>query len=245
MKEIVNDLLGYEGLKIIQRPDIFNFSLDSTLLAHFVSINLNDKKIVDLGCGNGPIPLFLSLRTKGKIFGVEIQKDIADLAQRSVSMNNLDEQITIINQDIFTVHKLLGVATFDVVTCNPPYFKHQSDSLTNESSCKTIARHEVSMKLEDAIIVANRLLKDGGTFAMSHRVDRLVDCLTLLRNSNFEPKRIQFVYPKVGTDALVLLIEAKKKGKPGNLKILEPLFVSDNGAYTPEILEIFNYRGEK
>ena len=98
--EIVNDLLGYEGLKIIQRPDAFHFSLDSTLLADFVGIRLSDKKIIDLGCGNGYIPIFLTLRTKAKIYGIEIQTEIADLATRSVALNHLEEQITIINADM-------------------------------------------------------------------------------------------------------------------------------------------------
>ncbi|HPN89856.1 MAG TPA: methyltransferase domain-containing protein, partial [Bacilli bacterium] len=100
MKEVINDLLGYEGLKIIQRPDIFNFSLDSTLLASFATINKADKMIVDLGCGNAPIPLFLSLRTKAKIYGIEIQPEIADLAKRSVELNKLENQITILEEDI-------------------------------------------------------------------------------------------------------------------------------------------------
>ena len=98
--EIINDLLGYEGLKIIQRPDAFNFSLDSTLLADFVTIQKRDKKVIDLGCGNGYIPIFLTLRTNAEIYGVELQPDIYDLAKRSVELNHLEDKITIINQNI-------------------------------------------------------------------------------------------------------------------------------------------------
>ena len=147
--EIINDLLGYEGLKIIQRPDVFNFSLDSTILADFVTIKLKDKKIIDLGCGNGYIPIFLTLRTNASIYGVEIQEEIYDLAKRSVTLNNLDDKITIINEDMKKVHEILGTSTFDVVVSNPPYFKYQDSSNINKNEYLTIARHEVKVTLDE------------------------------------------------------------------------------------------------
>ena len=107
--EIINDLLGYEALKIIQRPDIFNFSLDSTILADFVTIKMKDKKIIDLGCGNGYIPIFLTLRTKANIIGVEIQEEIANIAKRSVELNKLENQIEIINIDLKELHNNLDL----------------------------------------------------------------------------------------------------------------------------------------
>ena len=179
MKEVINDLLGYEGLKIIQRPDIFNFSLDSTLLASFATINKADKMIVDLGCGNAPIPLFLSLRTKAKIYGIEIQPEIADLAKRSVELNKLENQITILEEDIKNAYLKLGVSCFDVVTCNPPYFIYKETSNINKNDYLTIARHEVKITLAEVLISANRLLKEGGRLTMVHRTDRLIDVLML------------------------------------------------------------------
>lgn len=245
--EVINDLLGYEGLKIIQRPETFNFTLDSTLLAHFVTINQKVKKIIDLGCGNGPIPLFLSLRTKAQIIGVELQEEIYDLARRSVELNGLENQITIYHNNVIGIGAKLGHNTFDVVTCNPPYFKYQSDSHINKNDYLTLARHEVTLKLEDVLLEAKRLLKDGGTLAMVHRVERLTDLLVAFRNARIEPKRIQFVYPKVDSpECLAVLIEGKNSRNVGGLKILKPLYVYDeNQKYTKEILEIFNYVGKK
>lgn len=243
-KEIINDLLGYEGLKIIQRPDVFNFSLDSTLLANFVTIKLRDQHIIDLGCGNGYIPIFLTLRTKANIYGVEIQQEIFDLAKRSVSLNNLDNQITILNEDIKTIHLKLGTSKFDVVCSNPPYFKHQEDSNINKNDYLTIARHEVKITLDEVVKCANILLKDGGTFAMVHRSDRLIEILETFRKYNIEPKRLQFVYAKTNSDeSVAVLIEGKKATRQGGLKILNPMYVMDEqGNYTEEILKIFNYK---
>lgn len=244
MKEIINDLLGYEGLKIIQRPDMFNFSLDSTILAYYTTINKNNKTIIDLGCGNGYVPIFLSLRTKEKIYGVEIQKDVALLARKSVELNHLENQIEIINEDMKTVHNTLGVAKADVITSNPPFFPYTKTSLVNESDYKTLARHEVLVDLKSLVHCANVLLKDGGTFALVHRADRMVDIFSVLREEGFEPKRMLFVYPKTtSTEALTIFIESKKSFNKGNLKVLPPLYVHDsNGEYTEDILKIFNYK---
>ncbi len=244
--EVINDLLGYEGLKIIQRPDIFNFSLDSTLLANFVTINKGDKLIVDLGCGNGYIPIFLTLRTKAKIIGVEIQEEIYDLAKRSVSYNGLDEQITIYHDDLKTIHKKIGSSIYDVVTCNPPFFKYNDSSNINESIYQTIARHEVMATLDDIVKTSNILLKDKGTLALVHRAERLIDVIDVLKKYNFALKRLQFVYSKKkAQSALAILIEAKKKGSNGGLKILPPLYVyNEKNEYTKEILAIFNYKKE-
>jgi tRNA1(Val) A37 N6-methylase TrmN6 len=244
--EVVNDLLGYEGLKIIQRPDMFNFSLDSTILAYYVSINKTTKKIIDLGCGNGYIPIFLSLRTNALIHGVEIQEESYDLATRSVALNNLNNQINIYLGDMKEIHKELGVAQYDVVTSNPPYFIYKEESLINANDYLTIARHEVKVTLDEVVHSANVLLKDGGTFAMVHRVERLMDILESFRKNKIEPKRILFVYPKITSEeALVVFIEGKKSNKKGGLKILPPLYVyNEENKYTDEILKIFNYKKE-
>ncbi len=243
-KETISNLLGYDGLKIIQRKDILNFSLDSTLLANFVSINLSDKKIIDLGCGTGYIPLFLSLRTKAHIYGVEMQTDIYNLAKRSVELNRLESQITIINGDIKDIHQTLGYSTFDVVVSNPPYFKVNSTSKLNKNDYKTIARHEIYINLEQLIKSASILLKEGGTFALVHRSGRLLEILFLFQKYKIEPKRLQFVYSTpLALDSVAILIEGKKTDKQGDLKILQPLYIkNDDNEYTKEMLEIFNYK---
>lgn len=243
-EEVLNDLLGYEGLKIYQRPDLFNFSLDSTILAYYSTVNAKTKKIMDLCCGNAYIPIFLTLRTNAHIDGIEIQKLSYDLAQKSVSYNNLNDQITIYNEDLKNAHLFLGVSQYDLVTVNPPYFEYKDTSLVNDSDYLTIARHEVKVTLNEVVREAFILLKDGGTFSMVHRASRLVDCLNAFRENNIEPKRLLFIYPKTNSEeALAIFIEGKRSRKKGSLKILPPLYVTDeNGNYTKEILKIFNYQ---
>ena len=177
MNEVIHDLLGYDGLKIIQRPDMFNFSLDSTLLADFVIPLGKTKKILDLGTGNAPIPLFLSLKTTAHITGIDIQEMSYDLARRSVELNNLQDQITIKRQDIKGLHKHYDNGEFDLITCNPPFFKYKETSNVNDSDYKTIARHEVLVTLEDIIIEAKRLLKTKGSLYMVHRTERLIEII--------------------------------------------------------------------
>lgn len=243
MNEVVNDLLGYDGLKIIQRPDMFNFSLDSTLLAMFAPIQAKTKKIMDMGTGNAPIPLFLSLRTKAQITGVEIQKDVYDLANRNIELNKLQDQISIINEDIKGIHKKYENSEFDMITCNPPFFKYKETSNTNLTDYKTIARHEVLVTLEDIIIEAKRLLKTKGSLSMVHRTDRVIEIIETLRKHNFSIKRMRFVYPKKGEISNMVLIDARNNGNTG-LTLLEPLYVHNEQGYTEEIKKIFHYGEE-
>jgi len=241
--EVINDLLGYDGLKIIQRPDMFNFSLDSTLLADFAKPLGKTKKILDLGTGNAPIPLFLSLKTNAKIVGVEIQKDVYEIAKRNISLNKLDNQIEIINDDIKGIHKKYENSEFDLITCNPTFFKYKETSNTNKNDYKTIARHEVLITLEEIIIEAKRLLKTKSSLCMVHRTERIVEIINLLTKHNFAIKRLRFVYPKKGEDSNMVLIDASNNGNTG-LKLLEPLYVHSENGYTEEIRKIFNYGKE-
>ena len=247
MAEVINDLLGYDGLKIIQDTEKFNFSLDSTLLAEFVTINPQDKKILDIGTGNGFIPLFLTLRTNALIEGIEIQQELCDSAIRSVKLNNLENQIIITNEDVRGYYKKVGVSKYDVITCNPPFFVYKQSSKINKNDYLTIARHEVTLNLDELLDAVKKLLKDNGTFTMVHRTERLLDILETFRKYGIEPKRIKFVYPKKNsTESLLVLIEGKKSYKKGGLKILKPLYVHNlNGTYTKEVLRIFNYQSKR
>lgn len=240
---MINDLLGYDGLKIIQRPDMFNFSLDSTLLAMFAPIQNKTKKILDLGTGNAPIPLFLSLRTTASITGIEIQKDVFDIAKRNIELNKLTHQITIKQDDIKGIHKQYENSEFDLITCNPPFFKYHETSNTNKNDYKTIARHEVLITLEDIIIEAKRLLKTKGSLSMVHRTDRVIEIIETLRKHGFSINRMRFVYPKKGENSNMVLIDARNNGNTG-LKLLEPLYVHQEDGYTDEIKEFFNYGKE-
>lgn len=232
-----NYLLGYKNLKIIQDTEMFNFSLDSVLLPNFVTLTEKTKKILDIGTGNAPIPLILSTKTKAKIIGVEIQKEVSELAEASVKLNDLEKQITIINDDI--KNNNFESETFDIITCNPPYFAIKKDSKFNKNDYKTIARHEINLNLEEIFKIAKKILKNNGTIGLVHRPERLIDILITMRKYNIEPKKIRFVYPKKDKEANILLIEGKKNGNKG-LKILSPLYShNDDGTYTKEIMKYF------
>lgn len=232
------DYLLAEDLRIIQSPSVFAFSLDAVLLARFVYVPIQKGNLIDLCSGNGVIPLFLSVRSKGSITGVEIQERLYDMAMRSFEYNNLSDRLHMIHGDIKDMPKKLKNGSFDVVTCNPPYFPTPSKEEMNENEHLAIARHEIYCTLEDTIRVASQLAKQGGKVAFVHRPGRLLDIVTLMRQYRLEPKRIQLVYPKKGKEANTLLIEAIKDGK-SDLKILPPLFVyEENNEYTPEIKEI-------
>ena len=242
--EVLNDLLGYDGLKIIQEPGRFNFSLDSTLLAHFVKVNKGSKRFVDLCTGNAPVPLMLSLRTEGEIVGVEVQEDSFDQARRSVLVNDLDERIRVIHADLLGIHERIGKGAYDVVTCNPPYFKVGKDSNLNGNDALSIARHEVLVTLEDIVLEASLLLRPGGHFAMVHRPDRLVEIVELFKKYGLEPKRLRFVYPRIYKESNCILIEGVLGGNPGGLRLEAPLVVYEGAGnnYSAEVLEIFNLK---
>lgn len=232
-----NYLLGYKDLKIIQDPEMFNFSLDSVLLPNFITLNENTKKILDIGTGNGPIPLILSTKTRAKIIGIEIQEEVSKMAKESVKINHLESQIEIINDDI--KNKNFESETFDAITCNPPYFEVKDTSKFNKNDYKTIARHEVKLNLEEILKISKKILKNNGVIGLVHRPERLLDILTTMRKYNIEPKKIRFVYPKKNKEANILLIEGKKNGRKG-LKILPPLYShNEDGTYTKEIKKYF------
>ena len=237
--KVRNRLLNFSDNIIYQDDDYFAFSLDSVLLANFVTIKLSDKKIMDFCTGNAPIPMLMSFRTKARIFGVELQKEIYDMGFDSVSENGMDKQIELINDDVRNISNFVDAESIDVVTCNPPYFKYQDDSYINDNMVKTIARHEVMLNLEDVMKASRYVLKNGGTFAMVHRPDRMIEIINLMQKYGIEPKKIRLVYPKMGKDANILLIEGIKNGKTG-LKIMSPLYThNEDGSYVDEIREMF------
>jgi len=217
---------------------MFNFSLDSLLLGYFAPVSIKTKKIIDFGTGNAPIPLYLTLRTDALIEAVEIQEDVFRLADKSVKMNNFENQITLYNRDLIGIHKEVGVNCYDLVTCNPPFFKHLESSNINKTEYKTIARHEVKLKLEDILIEAKKVLKNKGYLAMVYRPDRLAELMGLLRQHSLEPKSLRMVYPSKGTNANGLIIIAQKGANAG-MKVLEPIFVHKGEEYTKIVREVF------
>ena len=229
-----------KNLKIIQRSDYFNFSIDSLLVSEFVSIKKDTKNIIDLGTGNAVIPLFLSKKTSAKIFGMEIQKISFELAQRNININNLNEQIYIIYDDMKNYKKYFLNGSFDIVVSNPPFFKFNGNKeLLNDLEQLSIARHEIEITLEELIQTASLLVKDRGYFYLVHRADRLTEIISTLQKFNFEAKKIKFCYTTENKNAKIVLIEAIKSGKAG-LTILPPLIINkNNGEYTEEVLEMF------
>lgn len=243
--EVINELLGYPKYKIIQDPDKFNFSIDSMILGAFVTIKPNTKSILDIGCGNGPISMYLTLRTKALIDAVEIQKESFDLAKRSIELNSLENQINVYNEDVRGYAKR-HLKKYDVIVSNPPFFKYTETSNVNKNDYKTIARHEVMLTIKELCHEAAALLNDAGVFALVHRPDRLTDILCELRANKLEPKRIRFVYPKEGMEANHVLIEAVKNRGEGGLKTLPPFYVHNkDGSHTDMALEVYNLGEDK
>lgn len=234
------DDLQRSGYRIIQNPEKFCFGMDAVLLSGFAKAKEGDK-LLDLGTGTGIIPLLLEAKTEAAhICGLEIQTESADMARRSVALNHLENKITIIEGDIKGADQLFSAASFDVITCNPPYMIGQH-GLQNPDAPKAIARHEILCTLEDVLRVTAKLLKPGGNFYMVHRPFRLAEIMTLLVQYRLEPKRMQLVYPFVDKEPNMVLLEANRGGK-SRMTVEKPLIVYESkGVYTPEIYEIYGY----
>ncbi len=235
-----NELLGYPKYVIYQKPEMFSFTLDSLLIAHYIKVRKDVKNILDLGTGNGVIPLYLTLKTKAHITGIEIQKEVINLAFKSIIQNNLTEQITLINGDLLD-KSIYPLKEYDLICANPPYFKVNEKSNLNESIYKTIARHEIEVTLEGLLKTVSEKLKNGGYFYFIHLPKRLKECFLLLEKYQLEPKRMRFVYPSKNKEANHILLEVKKSPNKGNLIIEPPLYIYENGEWTKEVLEIYNY----
>ena len=237
--EEINRLLNYKNLKIVQNTDWFKFSIDSVLLSNFVKITKNTTNIIDFCTGNAPIPLILSTKTRANITGVEIQKDVYNLAKKSIEINNLQDRIEILNMDVKEIAQKYESDSFDLITCNPPYFKLKESSIINDNDIKSVARHEIYINLDDIFKVARKILKNNGTIAIVHRTDRLIDIIDCMKKNNIEPKRLQLVYPKFNKESNIVLIEGAKNGK-SSLKVLPPIYVHDeDGNYLEEIKKMF------
>lgn len=234
------DDLQRNGYRIIQDPDRFCFGMDAVLLSGFATAP-EGGRVLDLGTGTGIIPILMAAKTQAaELIGLEIQKDSADMAARSVELNDLGEKVKIIQGDIKEAGQIFDAASFDVVTSNPPYMIG-GHGLQNPDSPKAIARHEVLCDLEDVISAAAKCLKSGGKFCMVHRPFRLTEIMVLMRQYRIEPKRMKLVYPYVDKEPSMVLIEGARGGKP-RLTVEKPLIIYESpGKYTPEIYDIYGY----
>lgn len=238
------DDLQCKGLRIIQHPRLFCFGIDAVLLANFARIKSQDV-VVDLGTGSGVIPLLLAGKTQAsRIYGLEIQADMADMAWRSTVMNNLEDRVHIVCGDIKDADKLLGKGIADAVVSNPPYRKAGSGHVS-PSDARALATYELACTLEDVIKAAAALLKNKGRFYMIHRPARLADTVCLMRMYGIEPKRLRMVHPLADDKPNMFLIEAIKGAKP-YLDVMAPLIIYDTDRrYTAEIYKIYGMEEEE
>lgn len=229
------------GYKILQDSERFQFGIDAVLLADYASKSLKEKEsVIDLGTGTGIIPLLMVNKCKTAAFtGLEVQKESADMAARSVTMNELEGQIQIVHGDLKEAGSLFPRHSFNVVTCNPPYMI-DAHGRNNEQDALTIARHEVLCTLEDVVTAADYLLASHGSFFMIHRPFRLPEIFSSLEKHKMEMKRMRLIYPFTDKEPNMVLIEARKNAKR-RLTIEPPLIVrNDDGEYTIEVQDIYN-----
>lgn len=229
------DDLQIKGYQIIQNPKAFCFGMDAVLLSNFAKVKKGEN-VLDLGTGNGIIPILLEAKTQGEHFtGLEIQEASADLAARSVAYNKLEEKIDIVRGDIKEAATIFGPVSFDVITTNPPYMIGQH-GLQNADSAKAIARHEVLCDLDDILRESARMLRPGGRFYMVHRPFRLAEIISKMCEYRIEPKRIRMVHPYINKEPNMVLIEGLRGGNP-RMTVEPPLIVyKDVNVYTEDLL---------
>lgn len=234
------DDLQRNGYKIIQNPKKFCFGMDAVLLSGFATVK-EEETVLDLGTGTGIIPILLEAKTQGRHFSaLEIQEESADMARRSVQLNDLQDKINVVTGDIKEASKIFGSAVFDVVTTNPPYMNNHH-GLKNPNLPKAIARHEILCSLEDVIREGAKVLKPGGRFYMVHRPFRLAEIIRVLSEYKLEPKRMKLVHPFIDKEPNMVLMEAVKGGKP-MVKVEKPLIIyKEPGVYMDEIYDIYGY----
>lgn len=234
--ERLDDLM-LSGRKIIQHEKEFCFSMDAVLISHFPRFKKNFK-VLDLGTGTGVIPLLIADEVK-KICAIEINSQMAEIAQRNVELNNLQEKIMVVAGDYRKHRDLFNAESFDLVIANPPYVPIKNGE-ANKFQGVASARHEFTATLEDVVKAARYVLKFHGAFCMIHLASRLCEIIDALHRNQFEMKRLRMIQPKTGRDANLIMLEAIVGGKSGNLKIMPPLVVhNEDNSYTEEIKKIY------
>ena len=229
------DDLQVNGYEIIQHPGKFCFGMDAVLLSNFARVKKGER-VLDLGTGTGIIPILMTAKTEGENFvGLEIQEESADMARRSISHNHLDGKVEIVTGDIKEAANIFGLASFDIITTNPPYMIGQH-GIANESDTKAIARHEVLCTLDDILRESARILKPRGRFYMVHRPFRLAEILSKMVEVGIEPKRMRMVHPFIDKEPNMVLIEGMR-GANSRMTVERPLIVyKEVGVYSDELL---------
>ena len=234
------DDLQRNNLVIIQSTGRFCFGMDAVLLTGFAG-EVKGERLLDLGTGTGIIPILMSAKTEcSKLIGLEIQKESADMASRSVRLNGIEDRVEIIEGDIKKADELFPLSSFDVITCNPPYMigKH---GIVNPESPKAIARHEILCEFEDVARVSAQLLKPGGKLFLVHRPFRLSEIFVTLTKCGLEPKRLRLVYPFADHEPNMALIEAVRGGKK-RMTVEKPLIIfKEKDVYTDEVATLYGF----
>ena len=226
------------GFFIIQGQKSFRYGIDAVLLSGYAKVKPGER-VLDLGTGTGILPILLASKTPGRSFtGLEIQKESADMARRSVALNHLNDRISIVQGDIREAVSIFGAASFDVAVSNPPYMIGRH-GLTNPDPAVAIARHEILCSFRDIAEQTSRILTDRGRFYLIHRPFRLAEIMCTLKEYRLEPKRMRLVYPFADKEPNMVLLEACKNGNP-RIRVEKPLIVYErHGVYTREIREIY------
>lgn len=234
------DGLSSQNIYIIQNPDMFSYSLDAILLAYFAQPKGKGRGItVDLGSGTGAVGLLYAPKITGIVKLVEIQPELAEMSQRSIVTNHLQERVSVVNRDMNTIFDDIKPGSVETVLSNPPYFPLNATTKTNIDRHYELARHELTIDLPKLAQIANKLLKNNGKFYMVHRPERLTDIFAAFVERKLMIKRVQFVYGKAGREANMVLVEAIKAGKPGGVRILPPIIAyTEDNAYTSQVHEI-------
>ena len=238
MQVVLNDLFDYNDLKIYQYVEGFKFSLDSILLAEFVKVTSKTKSILDLCSGNAAVPMILSTKTKAQIDAFELQESIFNLAKKSIDYNKLDKQITLYNSDIKEIDNYKKCKKYDIITCNPPYFKVEDNEHINDTEVLAIARHELKINLEDIFMIASNHLDDKGEFYLVHRVSRLDETIILGNKYNLNVKNVELIKTKDNGKPYIVLVRCIKNSKLGikvnseknigNLKTYQNMFKEES-----------------
>jgi tRNA1Val (adenine37-N6)-methyltransferase len=232
------DDLQCKGYQLIQKPKGFCFGVDAVLLSDFAKVK-KGQKVLDLCTGSGVIPILLAAKTEGSSFtGLELQPDYADMADRSVRLNELEDKVNIVCGDVKDIKKLFSPASFPVVTVNPPYMT-ENHGLTNLYEPKTIARHEVALSLEDVIAGASYVLPENGAFFMIHKPFRLAEIFKVMKQYRIEPKRMRLIHPYVDKEPTMVMIEGLKGGRE-RIRIEPPLIIyKGKHQYSDEVVEMY------
>ena len=238
MNDLRLDDLQCNGLKIMQYADGYCFTSDAVLLANTVRCKSGDT-IVDLGCGNGVISLLLTAKTPcSKVIGIELQKDVAELAIKNVELNGLQDKINILNDDIANAPDILGKESVQVAVCNPPYFSSESGE-KRESLQVALSRHESTCNLEGIIQSASSILKFGGTFYIIHKTNRMAEVITYCSQNKLIPKTLTLIYPKISKKADTFALTCKKRGKHF-LNVEKLVVYNEDGSMTDEAKAMYN-----